>query len=136
MSLNKKIHLSVILSQSWIGLASAIVDIGFLIILTIHYNDAIAFSIGFLFGTLTNYFLTIKYSFNSKHKIKSAKNELFFFLITYIFAASLQIIIIKIFYLFNLSIFLSKPVGVVVVFVFTLLIKWIYIFGIGSEKKN
>ena len=132
----KKANITVFSIQFIIGIICAIVDLLILFIAKFFFEDVISFCLGFIFGTFLNYYLTIKYSFQSKHKIKSTKKEIFFFFLTYIIAGILQIIIIKLLYLFDISIYVSKPIGIIMVFIFTLFTKWIFIFGINSEKRN
>ena len=120
-------------SQIIIGFVGGIIDFALLMVLSKFINFVLAFLVGISIAILINYVLTIRYSFKSLSKFETKEFEIFNYYIGYIFTISIQIIIMYIFNFFNFNLMIGKIVAIICGFVFSILLKFYFIFGKDSE---
>lgn len=101
----------------FVGGIATVVDMGILAILTkvLGVDDYISATIGFIFGLIVNYIISIKFVFKSRN-IKNQWIEFIIFSIIGIIGLGLTLLIIKIFKLYNIDVLISKIVSVVAVY--------------------
>ena len=121
------------ISQTLIGSFGAIIDIFIFSIIINFLSFEISFLIGVSLAVLINYLLTIKYSFHSLKKNKTKKSEILFFYISYFFTAIIQYSIIKSMTSLNIDPIISKPFAILIAFIFSFFLKWLFVFGKESE---